>query len=180
MKLNYKWEALRQHPEDESYYWTDLYTQFGVFKIATNRTEAPGEFAVYSNGNLRPKKIVETIEEGKEWVNKQLIEKTELVLGTIVQDNDAEWNKGLTGVLDTAMPPNENGWMVSKEEEQRMQNYRIKLRDEYVKKLWFNPIEKGNPLGGSITTCRICGEPLKEDVDEINRHYDKHHSNHLE
>lgn len=83
MKLNYKWEALNQHPEDESYYWTDLYTQFGVFKIATNRTEAPGEFAVYSNGNLRPKKIVETIEEGKEWVNKQLIEKTELVLMSI-------------------------------------------------------------------------------------------------
>ena len=38
MKLNYKWEALNQHAEDESYYWTELYTPIGSFTIATNRT----------------------------------------------------------------------------------------------------------------------------------------------
>ena len=91
MKLNYRWEALNQHAEDESYYWTELYTPIGSFTIATNRTNNPGKFAVYGGRNQRPKVLVEDIEEGKEFVANHLREKAEELQSFIIPIILEEW-----------------------------------------------------------------------------------------
>lgn len=87
MKLNYEWSELIQHPEDKNYYETNLFTPFGTYTITVNHPDVEGKYGVHTRGIIRPRKIVESIEEGKEWVNKQLIEKTELVLETIVKES---------------------------------------------------------------------------------------------
>lgn len=83
MKLNYKWGELKQHTEDENYFWMGLHTPFGVFTIATNLYSDKGKYGIHYGGSVRPRVTVNTIEEGKEWVNAHLIEQSKLVLEAI-------------------------------------------------------------------------------------------------
>lgn len=87
MKLNYKWSELYQHEEDKSYYWTNLDTPFCSFTIATNLTEEGSKYNVLTGWSSRPLFTVNTIKEGKKWVNDYLVNQTKAVLESIVDEN---------------------------------------------------------------------------------------------